>query len=291
MTEMNKPESEREKIKETTKRTTERLIKEIAKSEGILAAIGDGISVLDRTFKILYQNKAESDMMGDHVGEFCYKAYAKRQGICGGCPIALTFKDGRVHTVQRELQTEHEKRYVEITASPLKDPEGKIIAGIEVVRDITERKQIEDKLREEEERYRLLFNNFSDAIFVHGVSRDISDIGKFKIIDVNDNACKYLGYTREELLQMNIPELDAPETLGNIPQILNKLFAEGNATWEAIHIHKDGHRIPVEIHNQLFKLFGKPMVLASVRDITERKRAEKLIDDTLIFNKTIGLSA
>ncbi len=150
MTEMNKPKSEREKIKvkETTKRTTERLIKEIAKSEGILAAIGDGISVLDRTFKILYQNKAESDMMGDHVGEFCYKAYAKKQGICGGCPIALTFKDGRIHTVRRELQTDKEIRYAEITASPLKDPEGKIIAGIEVVRDITERKKAGEALQE-----------------------------------------------------------------------------------------------------------------------------------------------
>jgi PAS domain S-box-containing protein len=112
---------------------------------------------------------------------------------------------------------------------------------------------------------------------VHGVSQDISDIGKFKIIELNDNACKYLGYTREELLQMNIPELDAPETLGNIPQILNKLFTEGNATWEGIHMHKDGHRIPVEISNELFELHGKPMILSSVRDITDRKLAEKAL--------------
>jgi PAS domain S-box-containing protein len=141
--------------------------------------------------------------------------------------------------------------------------------------DITERKRAEEALKESDKRYRLLFNNVSDAIFVHGVTQNISDIEKFKIIEVNDIASKYLGYTREELLQMNITELDAPETLDNIPTILNKLFTEGRATWEGIHRHKDGHRIPVEISLQLFKLHGKPMVLSSVRDITERKQREE----------------
>src|SRR4030043_414054 len=141
MAKMKKPKNQQEKNEETTKSSTAKLIKEITRAEGIISAIGDGISILDRTFKILYQNKAESDMMEDHVGEFCYKAYAKRQGICGRCPIALTFKDGRIHTVRRELQTDKEIRYAEITASPLKDSKGNIIAGIEVVRDITDRKQ------------------------------------------------------------------------------------------------------------------------------------------------------
>jgi PAS domain S-box-containing protein len=277
---MNKPKSERKKIKDTTKRTTTRLIKEIAKSEGILAALGDGISILDRTFEILYQNQAEIDMMGTHIGESCFKAYAKRQGICDGCPLVLTFKDGRIHTVQRELHTDKEIRYIEITASPLKDPEGKIIAGIELVRDITERKQIEEKLREEEERYRLLFNNVSDAIIVHEISPNITELDRFRIIEANDIACKYLGYTREELLQMTVPELDDPEVQEKMPPILNTILKEGRATWEGIHIHKDGHRIPVEITNKLFNFSGKLMVLASARDITERKQAEEALRES-----------
>lgn len=105
MTKMKKPKNQQEKNEKTTKSSTTKLIKEITRAEGIISAIGDGVSILDKTFKILYQNQAEKDMMGVHVGKFCFKAYAKRQGICGGCPIALTFKDGRIiHTVQRELQ-------------------------------------------------------------------------------------------------------------------------------------------------------------------------------------------
>ena len=273
VTEMKKPKSEREKIKETKKRTTARVTKEIAKAEGILAAIGDGIAVLDRTFKVLYENQVHKDMMGDHVGEYCYKAYAKKEGICGGCPVTLTFKDGKVHAVQRELHTDTETRYLEITASPLKDSTGEIIAGIEVVRDITERKQADQKLREREERYRLLFDNVSDAIFVHEVMPDASAAGHF--IEVNDRACHYLGYSREELLQMSVHQIDAQETLANVPIILRKLFEEGHATWEGIHMSKDGRKIPVEISNQLFELHGKPMILSAVRDITERKRSEE----------------
>jgi PAS domain S-box-containing protein len=272
---MKKLKSEREKIKETTKKTTARVIKEIAKAEGMLAAIGDGIAVVDRTLKVLYENQVHKDMMGDHVGEYCYKAYAKKEGICGGCPVTLTFKDGKVHAVQRELHTDTETRYVEITASPLKDSTGEIIAGIEVVRDITERKQADQKLREREERYRLLFNNVSDAIFVHEVMPDASASGRF--IEVNDRACLYLGYSREELLQMSVHQIDAQETLANVPTILRKLFKEGHATWEGIHVSKDGRKIPVEISNQLFELHGKPMILSAVRDITERKRSEEAL--------------
>jgi PAS domain S-box-containing protein len=156
--------------------------------------------------------------------------------------------------------------------------------GIEF--DITERKQAEKAIVESEERYRLLFNNVSDAIILHEISPNPSEADRFRIIEANDIACQYLGYTREELLQMDVRELDAPEAQGNTT-ILNTIFTEGRATWEGIHIHKYGHKIPVEITNKLFNLHGKSMALASARDITERKRAEKLIDDALSFNKTI----
>ena len=106
MAEKKKLKARQEKVKETTKKTPAQLMKEISKAEGIISAIGDGISILDRAFKVFYQNQVEKDMMGVHVGEFCYKAYVKSQDmksqdmksqdICGGCPVALTFKDGRI---------------------------------------------------------------------------------------------------------------------------------------------------------------------------------------------------
>jgi PAS domain-containing protein len=112
-------------------------------SEAIIAAIGDGISIQDTDFKVLYQNEINKKMIGDHVGEFCYQAYERRDSVCEECPVAMSFQDGEVHTVERSAPTERGTIFVEITSSPLRDASGKIIAGIEVARDISERKRME----------------------------------------------------------------------------------------------------------------------------------------------------
>ena len=70
--------------------------------------------------------------------------------------------------------------------------------------DVSELEKAEDKLLEREERYHMLFDNVSDAIFVHEVSSVDFSGGRF--IEINDAACRYLGYSREELLQMSVPQ-------------------------------------------------------------------------------------
>ncbi len=118
------------------------------KSAAVIAAIGDAISIQDRDFKVLYQNEKHKQLIGSHVGEFCFEAYEKRQEICGGCPVALSFADGKVHTVERAGKTDDGQPVsVEITTSPLRDASGRIIAGIEVARDISGRKRMEQELR------------------------------------------------------------------------------------------------------------------------------------------------
>jgi hypothetical protein len=96
-------------------------------------------------------------MMGDYRGEYCYKVYQGREEVCDGCPIALAFKDGKSHTVQKEEHMSEATRYVEITASPIRDTKGEIIAGIEIVRDITKRikagKELKEKIKELEDFY------------------------------------------------------------------------------------------------------------------------------------------
>jgi two-component system NtrC family sensor kinase len=116
------------------------------KFEAIIAAIGDGISMQDRTYRVLYQNEVHRGMAGDHVGDLCYEAYENRKERCEGCSIAQAFEDGRVHTSERVLHRDGEKRFFEMTASPLRDASGAIIAGIELVRDVTARRRTESQL-------------------------------------------------------------------------------------------------------------------------------------------------
>jgi len=128
------------------KKINEKVKREIMKSEGIIAAIGDGISIQDTDYIVVYQNKIHKKIFGNQVGKKCYEAYQLRDNICEGCPVAKALKDGKIHTVQWEHRTKRRARYLEITASPLKDEKRRPIAGIEVVRDITRRKQTEEEL-------------------------------------------------------------------------------------------------------------------------------------------------
>jgi PAS domain S-box-containing protein len=120
---------------------------EKAKSDAVIAAIGDGLVIVDRNFKILYQNEVMRKMIGNLVGETCYKAGEGRQTICENCAVELSFRDGQVHRMEKARTLETGTIHMDITSSPLRDAAGEIVAVIEMVRDITERKLAEEVLR------------------------------------------------------------------------------------------------------------------------------------------------
>ena len=135
------------------------------------------------------------------------------------------------------------------------------------MQDITELRQAEDALRESEQRYRTLFEKANDAIFVEN-ERD-------EIIDVNERACTLLGYSREELLNMKVPALQAPEVRGQVGRVIReRIEKHGSATFETVDLHRSGRRIPVEVTIAGISHRGENLVLSVVRDITERKRVE-----------------
>jgi signal transduction histidine kinase len=114
--------------------------------ENILDAVGDGIRIVDTNFKILYENKAHKDIMGNHIGEYCYKAYAGNDTSCDECPAGMTFFNDDDHVAARSIQANNGIKYLETTVSPLKDAAGKTVAVIEAIRDITARKKIDSDL-------------------------------------------------------------------------------------------------------------------------------------------------
>src|SRR5208282_1154536 len=144
--ELKNSETERKKTEEKLLDALKRVEDEKARTGAIIAAIGDGITIQDMDFKILYQNQVFIEMLGNHVGEYCYAAYEGMESTCAGCPVAMSFKDGEIHTVERAVRTDQGMVYFENTASALRDSEGKNIAGIEVVRNITGRKEAEEEL-------------------------------------------------------------------------------------------------------------------------------------------------
>jgi signal transduction histidine kinase len=118
------------------------------RSQTILDALGDGISIQDTELKILYQNPAHRRIIGDHVGEYCYRAYQHRDEPCPGCHLLQSFADGQVHCRETSAPTPHGLTYTEIVSTPLRDKSGKIVAGIEAVRNVNERRKMEAAIQQ-----------------------------------------------------------------------------------------------------------------------------------------------
>ena len=145
------------------------------------------------------------------------------------------------------------------------------------IEDITERKRAEEALRESETRYRTLFDAGKDSIFLFPGKADGMPLN---FIDVNLVACEKYGYTRDEFLTMSPSDLIAPEYHEMMPALGAMLTEKQKMRAEWEDIAKDGHRIPVDVSVTLFELSGQPICMAVVRDMTERKLAEKALKDS-----------
>ncbi|MDQ3639539.1 MAG: PAS domain S-box protein, partial [Actinomycetota bacterium] len=190
-----------------------------------------------------------------------------------GEPFAVEYrqyaKDGRVVWVRDE-------------AVLVRDEEGTPLYWQGVLLDITERKAAEEAVRENEKRFRQLFDQSVDALLVHDASG--------KIVDCNAEACRSLGYEREELLALRIRDISA-----NLITPEEKRSAGGPTLWEralsgepgkvagihrGAHRRKDGTTFPVEVYVGSVNYGGERLIFASTRDVTERERAEEALRES-----------
>jgi len=136
----------------------------------------------------------------------------------------------------------------------------------------TREKEAERRLRESEERYRALFSRAGDGIFI------MSPDGK--LMDINESFARMHGYSMGELLQMNIRDLDTPETSQRFPERVARLMAGETLTLEVEHYHKDGHIFPLEVAASLISFGGESYIQSFHRDITKRKRGEEALRES-----------
>ncbi|MCD4820842.1 MAG: PAS domain S-box protein [Methanococcoides sp.] len=148
-----------------------------------------------------------------------------------------------------------------------------------IMQDITERKQMETALQKSEQKFRTFFNNSNDPTLIY-------DLDGF-ILEVNEVACEFTGYGRDELLNMSIMDLDSSEYASNMPDNIKQLQKGMCSIFESVAICKDGTTIPIELSNRIIDYDGKPAVLSTSRDLTERKQAE----DAMFHAKLVAEAA
>jgi two-component system sensor histidine kinase AtoS len=129
------------------------------------------------------------------------------------------------------------------------------------------------RLEDSEKRYRMLFENASDAIFI--LEAEGEQAGR--IIAANRAAADMHGYTVDELVTMNITDLDTPETAQDAPETIRRILSGERIKAELTHLKKGGVLIHVEVSASLVDFGSHRYILAMDRDITERKQAEEAL--------------
>jgi PAS domain S-box-containing protein len=117
--------------------------------EQLYENLPDGVTIQDREFNIIYQNKSMKEIFGERTGEKCYSVYEKRDEICEGCGLRKVFETGRSHMVLRTaFSVDGSTAYWENSCYPMLDDDNNIIAGVEVCRDVSGRITLETEVKD-----------------------------------------------------------------------------------------------------------------------------------------------
>jgi two-component system, cell cycle sensor histidine kinase and response regulator CckA len=139
-------------------------------------------------------------------------------------------------------------------------------------------------IEESERKYRAIVENVTDGLVIHDV--------KGVILDVNENLCSRLGYSRGELIGAHLSKFASRENMIRFQERINTLIETGSLLFEGMHVRKDGTVIPVEISGKTVSRDGDGVIQSFVRDISERKKMEvALREREELFRSTIEQSA
>lgn len=167
------------------------------------------------------------------------------------------------------FENENDQGIFQINVVPVKDENNEIFAGMVMWQDISERKKAEKDLQDSERRYRNLFENANDIIYIHDPQ------GNY--IALNQAAERVFGYTHDEALSMNIGQIVVPEHLKLARRKMAKKIS-GSARQTAYEVDcltKEGSRLTLEVNTVTIHKDGVPIAIQGIaRDITERKQTE-----------------
>ncbi|HMN50025.1 MAG TPA: PAS domain S-box protein [Ignavibacteriaceae bacterium] len=237
----------------------------------------DGMRLIDEDGNILLVNDSFCKIFQMNKSELIGKPFS--------CVYCKSEQETALKTYQKDIRSNEiktlferentlwngRKAWFEFSNSFLTLPDNKKIT-LSVIKDITARKNSELELRESEYKFKMLFNSANDAVFVTQLSEE-KTYGDF--IEVNEIACKRLGYSKDEFLNLSPSAIVSPQCIDDFNINMERLLKEGHTIYDIVHRAKDKKLIPVEINSHLFLFKDKLTVLSIARDITERKQAEE----------------
>jgi PAS domain S-box len=165
-----------------------------------------------------------------------------------------------------------EKKIIRWNNSSLKDLNGELSGILSSGSDVTEERLASMKLKASEGKFRVLFENAADAIIIFDLDCNV--------VDANSVACEMLGYNMDELLSISRDDLVAPEFQGVCYERVADIMENRFSRFELAYLKKDGISIPVEMGVRVIEYNNISALLCNVRDISERKYAEKVLRES-----------
>jgi len=223
------------------------------------------ITVQDRNYRLISYNREFADKFAPKPGDYCYCAYKGRTEKCVDCPVEATFADGRSHySEETGVDKDGSVKHWIVRTTPIRDKSGEIVAAMEMNLDISERKQLEEKLELSEKKYHAIFNNIPNPVFA-------LEIRSLEILDCNKSVRTVFGMRRDRLIGtcfLDLFEPDERETMAfrmATTAVLNRVR----------RMDADDRLRYMDIRISPSEYTGQRVLLVTISDVTKRLEAEQ----------------
>jgi PAS domain S-box-containing protein len=279
------------KVKKAADKEMIRLVQELKLAEetyrNIIENIGVGVAMIDPGMRILSLNRQMRKWFPDvnpSGKPVCYEAFndPPAREICSYCPTIDTLKDGQVHEAVTRTPSGEKVKNFRIISTPVTDSDGRVVAAIEMVEDITERKQAAELLRVSEQRHR----SYSELTGQLGWSTDANG----KAVEYNPAWRVFTGQSEEEMKGMGWTRVLHPDDVEHTLQAWNKAVKKRSAyeTEYRVRRHDGVYRHLLARSIPLFKEDGSIREwIGTCIDITDRKLAEEELKKSENMYRTI----
>lgn len=254
----------------------------------VLNGIGDAVLVVDKDYRIISANEGYlrqtkltlSEIKGRHCHAVSHHSDKPCYDVGEECAVKRAYETGKHHkAVHTHRDREDNPVYVETNAYPIKDQSGDVASVIETITDITGKVELEQRLRESEERYRTLYNNSPEML------RSVDARGI--IIELNNTEAATLGYAKEELIGHHITEILSPESADTFNEKLGELM-KGHSEFDCEYVKKNGERILVSVkahavHDEKGNFLYSNLASRDLREI-KKAEAERKALETQLFH-------
>jgi PAS domain S-box-containing protein len=239
----------------------------------------EGIAVVDEQENLTFVNRTFADMLGyeeDKLVGMNLQRFVDRQGFKEIRKQTKIRKKGKVSRYELAMFGKDGKCCIfHVSATPLWNEDGSFSGSLAIVMDVTERKRMEEKLREREEKFRKIFENANDGLIYLDTSG--------RILDLNEKAAQTFGGSKEEFLGKHFTKVgvfslrDITKLLGYFARILR-----GKEGYTNIRIkNKKDQELYLECSSSIMRIEGKIVgILVVARDITERKKMEEKLRES-----------